>query len=213
MSESQRHSQVSLKIGLALLLLGIAVFLYYTDISVLVTEIKAFALNPQADPVWFILALCFLPLLGLPLSIFCIVAGAKFGVGWGLVIIGIAMMCQMVACYLAMHSFIKPSIIRWLDKKDRSVPDMGRSSQIKWAVGIVALPILPYMMKNLLLASGSLSLAYYLLINWSIQLLHAVPYVMFSGAMKDQNFTLVAVAVVLILALSGGAHYANKKRQ
>lgn len=188
------------------------VLTFANDIGQMLGQIKDFVLNPNAQTEWYLLALVFLPVLGIPVSLFCIMAGVKFGFGWGMVVIGAAMFGHMLLCYAAMHSYIKPLVKRFLDRRGYQAPEMNESSQVNWAIGLVALPVLPYMVKNILVASGSLPLRTYMAINWPLQLLHAVPYVMFSGAVKSQNLTLMWVAIGMFLAFWLGARVVQKRQ-
>jgi uncharacterized membrane protein YdjX (TVP38/TMEM64 family) len=197
------RQRTTLWLSLSLLaMVTIAMVLTFgSDIGILLSKIKDFVMTPNAQTEWFLVALVFLPVLGVPLSLFCIMAGVKFGFGWGMVAIGVAMIGHMLMCFAAMHSYIKPVVKRFLDRRGYSSPSMNEASQVNWAIGIVAVPVLPYMVKNILTASGTLPLKTYLLINWPLQLAHSVPYVMFSGAVKQQNIGLMWLAVGLFLAL------------
>lgn len=215
MSESHtRKRRASLWLGLTLVAMVIVamVLTFANDISQMLGQIKDFVLNPNAQTEWYLLALVFLPVLGIPVSLFCIMAGVKFGFAWGMLVIGLAMFGHMLICFAAMHSYIKPLVKRFLDRRGYQAPDMNESSQVNWAIGLVALPVLPYMVKNILVASGSLPLRTYMAINWPLQLLHAVPYVMFSGAVKSQNLTLMWVAIGMFLAFWIGARVLQKRQ-
>jgi uncharacterized membrane protein YdjX (TVP38/TMEM64 family) len=214
MSESHSRSASSfpwLKVGLLAIVAIVVVAVFILDIQPLLIQLKDFVLNPDAQNEWFLLALLMLPIVGIPISLFCIMAGAKFGFAWGMVTIGVSMAAHMMLCFLAMHSFVKPVVNRFLKRRGYQAPEMKTSSQVNWALGIVALPVLPYMVKNVLLASGTLRLRTYLIINWPLQMLHAVPYVMFSGAVKTQNLALMWVALGVFLALWLGTRFIRKR--
>lgn len=202
MNENRTTRQrATLWLGLTLvgMILIAVVLTFANDIGQLLVRIKDFVLTPNAHTEWFLVALVFLPVLGIPVSLFCIMAGVKFGFTWGMVVIGAAMFGHMLMCYAAMHSYVKPLVKRFLDRRGYQAPTMNTDSQVNWAVGLVALPVLPYIVKNVLVASGTLPLKTYMLINWPLQVIHAVPYVMFSGAVKSQNLTLMWVAIGMFL--------------
>ena len=209
-----RRSRASLWLALTLVAMVVIamVLTFANDIGQMLVQIKDFVLNPNAQTEWYLLALVFLPVLGIPVSLFCIMAGVKFGFGWGMLVIGIAMLGHMLMCFAAMHSYIKPLVKRFLDRRGYQTPALNTSSQVNWAIGLVALPVLPYMVKNILVASGTLPLRTYLMINWPLQLLHAVPYVMFSGAVKSQNLTLMWVAIGMFLVFWIGARVLQKRQ-
>ncbi|MBZ2167989.1 hypothetical protein [Marinobacter sp. F4216] len=211
----RKRRQATLWLGLTLAAMVVIamVLTFATDIGQVLVQLKDFLLKPNAATEWYLVALIFLPLLGVPLSMFCIMAGVKFGFTWGMAVIGAAMFGQMLICYAAMHSYIKPVVKRFLDQRGYNTPRLGKSSQVNWAVALVAVPVLPYMVKNVLLASGTLPLRTYMLINWPLQMLQAVPYVMFSGAVKSQNATLMWVAIGIFLVFWIGARKLQKRHK
>lgn len=206
---------IRLCIGIALLLLTIAVVsvVAFSDVDQLVVALKAFVMTPAAQTELFLLALIFLPLLGFPISLFYVMAGVKLGFGGGMAVIGVAMLCHLIACYSAMHSFIKPRIKKILERCGYQTPTMREKSQISWAVGFVAVPVFPYMVKNILVASGTLPLRTYLLINWPIQMIYSVPFVLLSGAARENNMGLMWLAAVIFLLFWGGTRVYQHRRE
>ena len=209
---TRQRKNIWLALTLVAMVVIAAALTFAGDIGNLLVQVKDFVLNPNAHTGWYLVALIFLPLFGIPVSLFCIMAGVKFGFGWGMVVIGIAMAGHMLLSYAAMHSYIKPIVKRFLDQRGYKAPTLDNASQINWAVGLVALPVLPYLVKNVLVASGTLPLRTYMMINWPLQLLHAVPYVMFSGAVKSQNLTLMWVAIGMFLCFWIGARILQRRQ-
>ena len=191
----------SVRLFLLALLAGATAWYIYGLESDVLTATKAFFLAPDSNVPLFLLSLLILPLLGLPITAFCLMAGAKFGIIGGLVAIGAAMLMQQLICYWLMHSYFRERLQRLVDRRGYSVPVLNRSQQITWGVSLVAVPVLPYMVKNVLLAAGQLSLWQYLLVAWPIQMLFSVPFVAITGAARQQDTTLIWVAAAGFIVL------------
>lgn len=185
---------------LVLLAAAVAWYVYGLDGDVL-TATKAFFLAPDSNVALFLLSLLILPLLGLPITAFCLMAGAKFGITGGLVAIGAAMLLQQLICFWLMHSYFRQRLKRLVDRRGYSVPAINRSQQITWGVSLVAVPVLPYMVKNVLLAAGQLSLWQYLLVAWPIQMLFSVPFVAITGAARQQDTIMIWLAAAGFIVL------------
>jgi hypothetical protein len=65
----------------------------------------------------------------------------------------------------------------------------------------MAVPVLPYMVKNIVVASSHFGYFRYLLIAWPIQLLFSLPFIMLTGAVHRQNFHMIWVAALTFIAL------------
>ncbi|MDZ7643290.1 MAG: hypothetical protein U5K76_03040 [Woeseiaceae bacterium] len=154
-----------------------------------------------------------LPLVGLPISAFCLMAGAKFGITWGLLAIGGAMLLHQLTCYWLMHSYFREPLRRLVERRAYRMPTLTRDQQFTWGVSLVAVPVLPYMAKNILLAAGQLSLWQYLLAVWPLQMLFSVPLVALTGAARQQDTTLIWIAAASFIVIWLGARWLHQRRK
>ncbi len=191
----------SARLFLLVLLAAVAAWYVYGLEGDVLTATNAFFLAPDSNVALFLLALLFLPLLGLPITAFCLMAGAKFGITGGLIAIGAAMLLQQLICFWLMHSYFRERLKRFVDRRGYPLPALNRSQQITWGVSLVAVPVFPYMVKNVLLAAGQLSLWQYLLVAWPIQMLYSIPFVAITGAARQQDATMIWVAAAGFIAL------------
>ena len=83
-----------LLIGLALGAL-IVVMVFYNHIDVAAINAKAAELNGLA----VFAGIVVLPLAGFPVTVTHAVAGVRFGIGWGFVLVALATLCQLLASY------------------------------------------------------------------------------------------------------------------
>lgn len=203
----------NLRILLVLLVAAAAVlYLYQLDEESLAGA-RSFFLAPGSNVSLFLLALFVLPLVGLPISAFCLMAGAKFGITWGLAAIGGAMLLQQLTCYWLMHSYFREPLRRLVERRAYQVPTLTRDQQLTWGVSLVAVPVIPYMVKNILLAAGQLSLWQYLLATWPIQMLFSVPLVALTGAARQQDTALIWLAAGSFIVIWLGARWLHLRRK
>lgn len=199
---------------LLVLLLGLSatVYLYGLDEDALAAA-RVFFLEPGSNIWLFLLAVLILPLLGLPLSAFCLMAGAKFGIVWGLAAIGGAMLIQQLLCFWLMHSYFRERLYRLISRRSFRVPRLTPEQQLTWGVSTVAIPILPYMLKNIVLAAGQLSLWQYLLVAWPIQMLFSFPFVALTGAVRKQDTALIWIAAASFIVVWLGLRWLQLRRR
>ncbi len=175
-----------------------------------VDDIKRFFLDPDTHPALFFVTLAILPLLGFPISVFCVLAGAKFGLAGGLAAIGSAMAWHLLASYWLVKTHIKVMLQALLQRNNYNIPRIDADKRIRYAVVFTAIPVIPYAVKNLLLAMSDLRWPYYFLIAWPIQMLYGFPLVALTGAVQEQNLILAMIAGAGVLMASWFCHWARK---
>ena len=194
--------------GWMLLLAVILVVSFYQLITlgkndIQVPEFLRFLVEPTSNPGWFLGLVSILPMLGFPMSAFCLLAGMKFGLTLGTLIIGVAMVLHILLAYWLGHSYLKEPLHRWLDKRGYSIGRMPEQHQLKYAITFVALPLVPYAAKNYLLAMSRLRLSYFLAVSWPIQMLYSFPLIAITGAVQEGNPTLFIISIIGLAVLYG----------
>ncbi len=194
--------------GWILLLAIILVVSFYQLITlgkndIQVPDFLRFLVEPTSNPGWFLGLVGLLPMLGFPMSAFCLLAGMKFGLTMGTLTIGVAMALHLLTAYWLGHSYLKEPLHRWLDKRGYSIGRMPEQHQLKYAITFVAIPLVPYAAKNYLLAMTRLRLSYYLAVAWTIQMLYSFPLIAITGAVQEGNPTLFIIAVAGLGLLYG----------
>lgn len=163
--------------------------------------LRGFLLSEDSNTALFILLLLLLPLIGAPITLFCLVAGSKFGVGWGTLAIAIAMLWHLTLCYWLMQSFFKSWILDFIQNRFQTVPEFSADRQLTYCVGLMAIPVLPYMVKNIVVANAHFGYVRYLIITWPIQILFSLPFIMLTGSMHRNNYHLIWLAALGFIAV------------
>src|SRR5262249_10521053 len=106
------------------------------------------------SPVPFFLAMAVLPVIGVPLSPFMIVAGAMFGFRIGLIATIAAIAISLCITYAIAHSKLRPRIESLFRRFGYKLPDFTAGGRSAWrfAAAIKLTPALPAFAKMYVLA-------------------------------------------------------------
>ncbi|MFX4227202.1 MAG: TVP38/TMEM64 family protein [Porticoccaceae bacterium] len=173
--------------------------------------LRGFLLSEDSNTALFIVLLLFLPLIGAPITLFCLIAGSKLGVGWGTLAIAIGMLWHLTLCYWLMQSFFKRWILDFIQNRFQTVPEFSADRQLTYCVGLMAIPVLPYMVKNIVVANAHFTFPRYLLITWPIQILYSLPFITLTGAVHRNNYHLIWLAALGFIAVWFSVRWFQKR--
>ena len=189
------RSVVNIIVATVLLLVGIWGYVHYDQPLAGLWHF----LEHRVNPLLFITLMLILPIFGIPLTPFLVLAGVKFGLVAGLLLSAAVMLGHMVVVYYLVHSFLRKWVIGLLHRLHIAVPEQQGSPRWRPATIFMLIPGLPYAVKNNLLALSPMPFAPYLLINWTTQFSLSLPFILFGGAVVEMNYTLLAGAAGLAL--------------
>jgi uncharacterized membrane protein YdjX (TVP38/TMEM64 family) len=95
-----------------------------------------------------------LPLVGVPVSILYVVAGAKFGHTWGLVATAAAISIHLTGYWWIAHSWLKQPLDRLFTRTRYHKPQIPEGEYVPVCLLVSLMPGVPYAAKNYLLALG-----------------------------------------------------------
>lgn len=125
----------------------------------------------RLDPVLTVVLMALLPLVGFSVGVVYVIAGAKFGMlGGGLVIIGITMV-HLVGTHWIGRSFLRKPIERFLTRRDYHLPDGLKGEERQLAAMVALVPGPPYVLRNYALALSGMPLRSYF---WVCVLIYSV---------------------------------------
>jgi uncharacterized membrane protein YdjX (TVP38/TMEM64 family) len=97
------------------------------------------------------LALVFLPLLGVPVSVLFATTGAKFGSGLGLAATALAIALHLILSWWIAHSWFKRPLAALLHKLGRNKPELLAGDHVPVCLLVALFPGMSYALKNYLL--------------------------------------------------------------
>ena len=157
-----RHKRAAWGIGTGVVALvaAFALVLYYTDLSwESVTD-----LIHRVDPIAALPLMAVLPVLGFPISIVYLFAGARFGPLGGGAIVGAITAVHLVLTHLIANSFLRGPLQRFIEKRHKHLPQVPEDEQAAVCVIATLVPGLPYFVRNYLLALAGVKLKYFFLV-------------------------------------------------
>jgi len=164
-------------------------------------RVVAYAASAETHPAPFLLMLVFLPLVGFPISVFLVLLGVKFGAATGVLLMLAAMPVHLLVSFLAANSLLRSFVQRSLAKMDYRLPRIPEHNALWFSVVFMALPGLPYTVKNYALPLAGAPFRPYLLSGYLVQAAMGIPFVVAGNAASGKHGILLGGAVIAIIAI------------
>lgn len=115
----------------------------------------------RVNPILAVLLMALLPLAGFSIGVVYVVAGMKFGLwGGGLVIVGVTAV-HLVATHWIARSFLRGPIERFLKRRNHKMPEAPAGTEQSLAAMVALVPGPPYFLRNYGLALSGIPLRKY----------------------------------------------------
>jgi len=148
---------------------------------------------------WFISLMIVLPNFGFPIVAFLILAGAKFGLGGGLLVAAVTMPLHLLVSYLLVHSMMRPWLVSLLQKMGYGLPQVSKSRFVPFTVLFVAIPGPPYAVKNYGLALAGIPFRYYFAISLPINIVLSVPVIGLGTSAIQMDLRLFSLFAAILV--------------
>jgi uncharacterized membrane protein YdjX (TVP38/TMEM64 family) len=147
---------------------------------------KAFHKWATDLPGWLVFVLlALLPLTGFPVSVLFVVAGAKFGSGWGTAIVAGSIVIHLLASfYLATH-FLHDWMTALFRRTRYKMPQIPKGEHVPVTLLTTLVPGVPYAAKNYLLVLGGVPFRAYMLVCLPAHIFHASLAIFFGDLTRD----------------------------
>jgi uncharacterized membrane protein YdjX (TVP38/TMEM64 family) len=170
-----------------------------------------YILNEKTHPFLFVVLMALLPGFGFPISVFLVTAGAKFGLAGGLFLSLLTIPIHLSISYLIGNSMFRGRLQKYLSEKSYQLPEIPKEKMVPWSLVFVAIPSMPYAVKNYLLALADLPPVYYFAINWPINLMLSVPFLGLGESAARMNLWLFFLFILILAAGYGFALWLKKR--
>ena len=134
-------------------------------------------IQEKTHPALLLVTFLVLPVVGFPISVFLILLGIRFGPGYGLLIMWTGMGTHLLITFILSRSYIRPWLFLLADKWAFTVPRLPENRQILVSLLFMAVPGLPYTLKNYLLALAGVPFVTYFTVSWIANGLMGTPFV------------------------------------
>jgi uncharacterized membrane protein YdjX (TVP38/TMEM64 family) len=159
----------------------------------------------------FIAGFLILPLVGMPITIFLMATGLKFGVAMGMLVTAGCIAFHHLVAYRLTHSFFKQRVERFLTRRGRHIPDVPKRHQVWFTVAFAAVHSLPYSAKLYLLALTNISFRIYFWLGWPTYALCSLVFVGLGQAAARPTWNWIIALILLGALLAAISHCVHKK--
>jgi uncharacterized membrane protein YdjX (TVP38/TMEM64 family) len=178
--------------------LAVGLIVLYTDLSwANVTD-----LIDRVNPIAALPLMALLPIVGFPISIVYLFAGARFGPVWGGLVVAGVTAVHLIGTHLVAKSFLRAPLQRWIERKHKHLPAIPEDEQAAVCVIAALVPGLPYFVRNYVLALGGVKLRYLLTVVLPIYVARSYVTILLGDMGSDPNrnklFILLGVDVLKV---------------
>lgn len=177
----RRHRAKWLSFTLGLIVVGSLLYFYRGHLN----QESIVAFSERLPAFWVIAGFLILPLCGVPIRIMLILAGFRFGFGWGMVLSGFGLLLHNFAAYFIARGSFRAAVRDFLKRSGYAIPPIPGRHQIWFTAVVAAVPGPPYFAKLYLLALTDLPLRIFVGIGAPIYIVLSVVPVGIGGAVVD----------------------------
>ena len=168
-------------------------------------------INENTPAKLFVPLMIFLPLMGVPLTFFLLLLGLKFGVLSGLFLLEAIIPIHILIAYLLARGVRNPIESYLVKRKNYQIPEVPEGKAFIFSFLTLTFPVFPYSVKLYLLPLAGVKFRYCFWLNWAIQGVMCIPFVMLGRSAADLNATMFGVTVLVIMAMFIFLRWAKKQ--
>jgi len=152
-----------------------------------------------------------LPLVGVPVSALYVLAGAKFGVGWGLILTILAIALHLIGSWWIAHSWLKRPLEALMRKLGRTVPTVPEGEYVPVCLLVALLPGASYALKNYLLVLANVPFRSFFWTLLPAHFVHAALAILFGDFTGDMTTPKIIFLSIYTLVVIGLGHYVVRR--
>lgn len=164
-----------------------------------ITALLLFLKSGRAHPVLVISAFLVLPMLFFPISMLLVLLGLYFDLPIALAIMFASMPVHLSVAFVVVTFIFRNTAERLAHIRHRRILQIPESRLVQFGFLFMALPGLPYTVKNYLLPLSGIQFRSYLFIGWLVQGIMAVPFLMLGDAVAQWRVQMFAAFFLLFI--------------
>jgi uncharacterized membrane protein YdjX (TVP38/TMEM64 family) len=168
----------------------------------------------EAHPLPFFAAATLLPIFGVPISPFFILAGASFGRWPGLIGSELALAANLVICYWIARSGIRQWLVSLLQKFGHELPEFSESNKrtFRFILTVKLTPGPPQVVKNYTLGAARVPFNLFFGTSMLINGVYAALLVIVGESILSHQLSRALIAVAVVVVLAAAARWGLRKR-
>ncbi len=151
-------------------------------------------IDKNTSPALFIALMVLLPLVGFPISIFLIMAGIKFGILYAILLWVLVLPSHTLICFYLARALRQPLVRLLTEKLGYEVPEVPEKHEALFSFVFLAVPGIPYAVKNYLLPLAGIPFRYCVLMNTIVQLVLGIPFIVLGKSATNMDLKLLLFA-------------------
>ena len=168
-------------------------------------------INEKTPPELFVLLMAFLPLAGVPISLFLFFLGVKFGLVKGLLLLAVLMPFHLLAAYGLVITVRRPLVNYLVNRKNYQIPVVPEDKAFIFSFLFLTFPVFPYVVKIYMLPLAGVDFRYCFWLNWGVQGTMCIPFVLLGRSAADLNLWLFGVTITAFVLLYLFLRWAKKQ--
>jgi len=168
-------------------------------------------INENTPPELFIPLMIVLPLAGVPISFFLLLLGIKFGLLKGLLLLEIMLPIHMLIAYFLAIAVRKPIENFLVHRKNYQIPEVPEHRAFIFSFLFLIFPVFPYAVKIYMLPLTGVKFRYCFWLNWAIQGILCIPFVLLGRSAADMNMMMFGVTILVFIVMYLFLHWAKKR--
>ncbi|MBR9986795.1 MAG: VTT domain-containing protein [Desulfosarcina sp.] len=133
-----------------------------------------------------------------PITALLVLVGIRFDAVAGILIMFMVMPAHLLFSFFVVRTLFRSQLERFARKKKYAIFNIPADRQLGFAFVFMAVPGLPYAVKNYLLPISNIPFREYFLISWLVNSVMGIPFVMLGHAASKWNIQMILILIVLL---------------
>jgi uncharacterized membrane protein YdjX (TVP38/TMEM64 family) len=185
--------------------IGIAVLIGVLTHSLSLKTIHTWSVGMNGWVLFLLMAS--LPLVGVPMSLLCVMAGAKFGQWEGLAITAAAVAINLTASWWIGRAWLRKPVEKLLQKTEYKKPSLQKGEYVGVCILTALVPGPSYTLKNYFLALSGLPFKVVFWVGLPAHVFAMSPGILFGNFSGSMTTPKIIFLIVYTLLLIGASHF------
>jgi uncharacterized membrane protein YdjX (TVP38/TMEM64 family) len=155
----------------------------------------------EMHPLYYLIALIFLPIIGVPVSAITLLAGALYDVKTALTLTLIGLTINMIGTYYLSERFFREWLERFLEKKGHSIWTARKETAWELTLILRCTPAIPIVVQNYILGICKVPMRIFLPISIPIEMAYAAIFIVSGDSIYEGQWKCLFLGLSLFAAL------------